>query len=77
MISRYGVSGDDPVCGEAIELFASIYGAEAGNLALKCMGIGGVLIGGGIAPQILPVLQNGEFMRQFVNRAFWRLVARH
>lgn len=68
IISRHGMSGDDSVCCEAIELFASIYGAEAGNLALKCMGIGGVLIGGGIAPQILSVLQNGEFMRQFVNK---------
>jgi glucokinase len=68
IISRHGVSGDDSVCREAIELFASIYGAEAGNLALKCMGIGGVLIGGGIAPRILSVLQNGEFMRQFVNK---------
>lgn len=68
IISRYGVSGDDPVCREAIELFASIYGSEAGNLTLKCMGLGGVLIGGGIAPQILSVLQNGEFMRQFMDK---------
>jgi glucokinase len=72
MISRHGVSDDDPVCREAIELFASIYGAEAGNLALKCMGIGGVLIGGGIAPQILSVLQKGEFVRQFVNKGRFR-----
>lgn len=68
IISRHGVAGDDPVCREAIELFTSIYGSEAGNLALKCMGTGGVLIGGGIAPQILPVLQKGEFVRQFVNK---------
>lgn len=68
IISRHGVAGDDPVCREAIELFAAIYGAEAGNLALKCMGIGGVLIGGGIAPQILPVLQNGDFMRHFIDK---------
>jgi glucokinase len=68
IISRHGVAGDDPVCREAIELFAAIYGAEAGNLALKCMGIGGVMIGGGIAPQILPVLQNGDFMRHFIDK---------
>jgi glucokinase len=56
------------VCREAIELFVSIYGAEAGNLALKCMSTGGVIIGGGIAPQILPVLENGNFMRQFTDK---------
>ncbi len=67
-ISRYGVGGEDAVCREALELFASIYGAEAGNLALKCMGVGGVMIGGGIAPQILPVLQSGLFMEQFMEK---------
>ncbi len=67
-ISRYGVTGDDAVCREAVELFASIYGAESGNLALKCMGVGGVLIGGGIAPQILPILQNGGFMKHFTDK---------
>jgi glucokinase len=71
-ISRHGVLGDDDVCREAIELFASIYGAEAGNLALKCMGTGGVLIGGGIAPQILPILQNGAFLQQFVDKGRFR-----
>ena len=66
VISRHGIAGDDAVCVETLDWFASIYGAEASNLALKCMGIGGVLIGGGIAPQLLPVLQNGSFMRGFV-----------
>jgi glucokinase len=68
IMSHHGVSGADTVCREAIELCASIYGAEAGHLALKCMGIGGVWSGGGIAPQILSVLRNGEIMRQFVNK---------
>lgn len=66
VISRHGIAGDDAVCVETLDWFASIYGAEASNLALKCMSIGGVLIGGGIAPQLLPVLQNGSFMRGFV-----------
>ena len=66
VISRHGIAGDDAVCVETLDWFASIYGAEASNLALKCMGVGGVLIGGGIAPQLLPVLQNGSFMRGFV-----------
>lgn len=66
VISRHGLAGDDAVCVETLDWFASIYGAEASNLALKCMGVGGVLIGGGIAPQLLPALQNGSFMRGFV-----------
>ena len=66
VISRHGIDEDDAVCVETLDWFASIYGAEASNLALKCMGVGGVLLGGGIAPQLLPVLQNGSFMRGFV-----------
>jgi glucokinase len=66
VISQHGIAGDDAVCVETLDWFASIYGAEASNLALKCMSVGGVLIGGGIAPQLLPVLQNGSFMRGFV-----------
>jgi glucokinase len=68
VISRHGLAGDDAVCIETLDWFASIYGAEASNLALKCMSVGGVLIGGGIAPQLLPVLQNGSFMRGFVTK---------
>ena len=50
---------------ENLWLFARIYGAEAGNLALKCLARGGVLIGGGIAPKILFALTDGEFMEGF------------
>ena len=46
-------------------MMVSIYGAEAGNLALKVMATGGVYVGGGIAPKILSVLQAGEFMDAF------------
>lgn len=52
-------------CGEALELFVSAYGAEAGNLALRTVATGGVFIGGGIAPKILPALTTGTFMRAF------------
>jgi len=55
----------DPVCREAVTLFARLLGAEAGNLALKCLAVGGVYIGGGIAPKILPVLRDGAFMEGF------------
>ncbi len=53
VISEVGLTGDDPLCTKALDLFVSVYGAEAGNLALKTFAIGGVYIGGGIAPKIL------------------------
>ena len=52
-------------CLEALDLFVAAYGAEAGNLALRVVATGGVFIGGGIAPKILPALVTGEFMRAF------------
>jgi glucokinase len=54
-----------PKCVEAVDLFLSGYGAAAGNLALTAMTTGGVFIGGGIAPRILPALQNGVFLAAF------------
>jgi glucokinase len=65
VITETALSGADSVCIETVKTFASIYGAEAGNLALKLFAIGGVFVGGGIAPKILPVLKNGEFMHSF------------
>jgi glucokinase len=67
-IAAHGLAGDDALCIEALHLFVSIYGAEAGNLALKCLAIGGVFVAGGIAPKILPVLQNGGFVRSFIDK---------
>jgi len=52
-------------CGDALDLFVGAYGAEAGNLALRTVATGGVFIGGGIAPKILPALTTGTFMRAF------------
>jgi glucokinase len=46
----------------ALERFVSIYGAEAGNLALKALAVDGVYVGGGIAPRILPLLRSGGFL---------------
>ena len=65
IISQLGLAGGEPICVATLELFASLYGAEAGNLALKCVAVGGVFIGGGIAPKLLPALQAGPFMRAF------------
>ncbi|TPQ26705.1 glucokinase [Methylomonas koyamae] len=66
LISRLGVDGEDPVCRETVRLFAELYGAEAGNLALKAFASGGVFIGGGIGPKIRPILESGEFLQAFV-----------
>ena len=52
-------------CVEAFEIFISAYGAEAGNIALRSVATAGVYIGGGIAPKILPALEDGLFMEAF------------
>jgi glucokinase len=52
-------------CAAALDVFVEAYGAEAGNLALRAVATGGVFVGGGIAPKILPALANGTFMRAF------------
>jgi glucokinase len=68
LISRLGVDGEDLLCRETVRLFAELYGAEAGNLALKAFATGGVFIGGGIGPKIRSVLESGEFMQAFVTK---------
>jgi glucokinase len=65
ILSEHGLSGRSKLCSDALETFVSIYGAEAGNLALKLMATAGVFVGGGIAPKILPKLQDGRFFRSF------------
>lgn len=55
----------DKLCAATLELFVSILGAEAGNLALKTLATGGVYLGGGIPPRILPVLEDGRFIEAF------------
>jgi glucokinase len=65
VISRFGLSGEDRLCSEAIRLFVSIYGSEAGNLALQYRATGGLYVGGGIAPRILPALRGPEFLEAF------------
>jgi len=56
-------------CEEALEIFVEAYGAEAGNLGLRGVATAGVYIGGGIAPKILPELQNGRFIQAFRAKA--------
>lgn len=68
VVGMEAVNGGDKLCVAAGDLFASLYGAEAGNLALKLLATGGVFVGGGIAPKLLPVLQRGAFMKSFLDK---------
>jgi len=65
VVGEVGLSGRDPVCAEALDLFVSIYGAQAGNLALETLALGGLVVGGGIAPKIQAKLSDGLFMAAF------------
>lgn len=71
-ISQAALSGCDEICLETLNWFVRLYGAEAGNLALKVMSRGGMYIGGGIAPKILPLLQEGAFIEAFLNKGRMR-----
>lgn len=64
-ISARGLDGSDPAAGEALDLFAAAYGAQAGNLALTVLATGGVYVAGGIAPRLIGKLSDGTFMRAF------------
>jgi glucokinase len=62
----------DPLARAAVEMLVSILGAEAGNLALKVLSTGGVYLAGGIPQRILPLLEQGRFMRAFVAKGRFR-----
>ena len=68
-ISMSALEGRCPSCVESMAVFVSAYGAEAGNLALRTVATGGVYIGGGIAPKILPALTTGAFLAAFRAKA--------
>jgi glucokinase len=68
-ISEAALSRQCDRCMEALEIFVEAYGAEAGNLGLRGVATAGVYIGGGIAPKILPALQNGRFIEAFRAKA--------
>lgn len=65
-ISRHGLAGDDPLSVRALEMFVSVYGAVAGDLALTLGARGGVVVAGGIAPRILDALRRGPFLASFL-----------
>ena len=64
-ITRLGLSKACPVCVETLDLWTAIYGAEAGNLALKVLALGGVYIAGGIAVKIIEKIKDGRFFNSF------------
>lgn len=68
MITECALTQNDPLCMASLRLFTEIYAAEAGNLALKTMSLGGLYIGGGIAPKILPIITGRHFMHSFSNK---------
>jgi glucokinase len=74
VISRAALDGSCELCVQALDLFVSIYGSEAGNLALKLMATGGVYVGGGIAPKIIQKLKNSTFMKAFVSKGRMNLL---
>ena len=65
VISRVALAGTCDLCVQALDLFVALYGAEAGNLALKVLATGGVFVGGGIAPKIVDKLQDTTFIQAF------------
>ena len=71
-IAAAGLAGQAEIAKQALELFASIYGAEAGNLALKALSLDGVYIGGGIAPKLIQKLRDGTFMKAFTNKGRYK-----
>jgi glucokinase len=70
-ITAAAVAGD-PLCRQVVELFCKLYGAEAGNLALKTLATGGVYVAGGIAPKILDFMKDGRFRAAFVDKGRMR-----
>jgi glucokinase len=68
VIARHARDGRSPLCARTLTLFMTLYGAEAGDFALKVMARGGVYVGGGIAAKNLDALKEGSFMRRFTSK---------
>jgi glucokinase len=68
VITEVAMAAKSEICERALDMFVSAYGAEAGNLALKILSVGGLYIGGGIAPRILEKLKDGTFIKAFTDK---------
>ena len=72
LIAEAGLKKQAEIAVQALDLFATIYGAEAGNLALKALALNGLYIGGGIAPRLIAKLKDGTFMKAFVDKGRYK-----
>lgn len=72
IIAEAGLKKQAEIAVQALDLFATIYGAEAGNLALKAMALDAVYVGGGIAPKLLAKLKDGMFMKAFADKGRYK-----
>lgn len=72
VIAQAGLNGQAEIAKQTLDLFASIFGAEAGNLALKALSLDGVYLGGGIAPKMIAKLKDGTFMKSFTNKGRYK-----
>jgi glucokinase len=72
VLSQAALAGEPEIAVKTLDMFVSAYGAEAGNLALKGKAIGGLYVGGGIAPKVLNKLKDGTFMRAFNDKGRYR-----
>jgi glucokinase len=72
VIGAAGVGGRCPTCVEAVDLFVDLYGAQAGNLALTVMAVGGVYVGGGIVTKMLSKMATGAFLESFTAKGRYR-----
>jgi glucokinase len=68
VIGQCAEDGSSSLCFETMKMFAAAYGAEAGNIALKVLAVGGIYLGGGIAPKSLKTLKNGAFIQAFLDK---------
>jgi glucokinase len=68
VITELAMAAKSEICERTTDMFVSAYGAEAGNLALKILAVGGLYVGGGIAPRILEKLKDGTFMKAFTDK---------
>lgn len=68
IISQAAFKQSDRLCEQTMEMFIEAYGAETGNLALKLLAYGGIYITGGIAAKILPLMQDGQFLKTFKDK---------
>lgn len=68
VVANAALAGESDLCVKALDMFAGIYGAVAGNVALQLKAIAGVYVGGGIAPKIIDKLKDGTFMKAFTDK---------